>query len=194
MKRRVAIGLAPGGTADRYGLSVVEVVKTPPPPFGTGRPEYHVVDLPSIPAGTNHERILARLRTILTKQEVISIIMDQTEIGAPMFRMMSEDLGQCIDPAIIGRHHTEHQNYVPRNHLVSALKVVMTKGRLRIAKRLAETQNLTKALLNYENRPTSPTSSNDDPWREHPSDHLIFAVALPIWKLENHTDFSCDWI
>jgi len=194
MRRRVAIGLAPGKTADSFGLAVVEVVKTLPLPFCTGRPEYHVIHLHTFPPGTDYEPIFAQLHKILAEHDVIYIAMDQTAVGAPIVRMVSEELGKYVDPVIIGGQHRQHQNYVPKNNLVSVTRVALMKERLRISQGLKETPNLTKALLNYENRPTSTASSNDDPWREHPSDHLIFAVALPCWKFEQQIDFSCDWI
>ncbi len=194
MKRRVAIGLAPGRTADSFGVAVVEIVKTPIPPFGTGRPEYHVISLKSFPPGTDYEPIYAWLHKILAEHDVIHIVMDQTAVGAPMVQMMREELGENIDPMIIGGRHTEHQNYVPKNTLISAVKAAMMKKRLTIFDKLKETQNLIKALLDYENRPTSMASSNDDPWREHPNDHLIFAVALPCWKFEQQIDFDYEWM
>jgi len=194
MKRRVAIGLAPGKTADSFGLAVMEIIKTPIPPFGTGRPEYRVILLESFPPGTDYEPIYARLRKILAEHDVICIVMDQTAVGGPIVRLMSAELGKYIHPVIIGGRHTEHQNYVPKNTLVSEIKAAMMKKRLTIFEKLKETQNVIKALLNYENRPTSTASSNDDPWREHPNDHLIFAVVLPCWKLEQEVDFSCEWM
>jgi len=69
MKRRVAIGLAPGKTADNFGLAVMEMIKTPIPPFGTGRPEYRVILLESFPPGTDYEPIYARLRKILAEDD-----------------------------------------------------------------------------------------------------------------------------
>jgi hypothetical protein len=168
MKRRVAIGLAPGKTADSFGLAVVEVVKTLPLPFGTGRPEYHVIHLHTFPPGTDYKAIFAQLHKILAEHDVIYIVMDQTAVGAPMVRMVREELGKYVDSVIIGGQHSQHQNCVPQNTLVSEIRVALMKERLRISQGLKETQNLIRALLDYENRPTSTASSNDDPWRNIP--------------------------
>jgi hypothetical protein len=191
---RVAIGLAPGKTADSFGLAVVEVVDTPNLPFGTGRPEYHVSLLESLPPGTTYEPVFAKLNRIQTAHHVISIVMDQTAVGEPIVKMMSEKLGKYVKPMIIGGQHTEHQNHVPKNTLISEVKVLLMQKRLKVAQGMKETLNFTNALIKYENRPTVAASLHDDPWREDPSDHLIFAVALPCWELEHLVPFSCDWI
>src|SRR5579863_6217865 len=109
MKRQVVIGLAPGKTADSFGLAVVEVIKTPTPPFGTGLPEFVVVVLKTFPPGADYKPIYARLLRILKKNDVICIVMDQTKVGPPIVRVMSDELGKYIDPVIIGGRQTEHQ-------------------------------------------------------------------------------------
>ena len=194
MNGKVALGLALGKTAEYVGLAVLEVVKNRPLPYGNGLTEHHLIYLQSLPPGTKYELIITQLRRIIAACDVIYIVVDQTAVGAPIVRLISEELNRNVYPVIIGGQHSERQStgvdYVPKQDLISEVNVALIKGRIRISKGLKEAGNLSKGLVNYENLTTSPALS--DPWREHPSDHLIFAVALACWKLQHPSYFYYD--
>jgi hypothetical protein len=189
--KNIATGLSIGRTADKTGLAVVETIQ----PFrsdlksGPETLHFHVRELHSFPPGTKLTVIVEYLTTVMRMAGDGYIIVDQTEVREPYVKMIEKDLGREVCAAIIaGQHHASEVNcvvHIPKPLLVSEIRALFEKERLKIFKDLPEANNLIQELLHFENQPTTAASSSVDAWRERPSDHLLLATGLACWKLRN---------
>jgi hypothetical protein len=220
--RVLAIGLDLAGRAESTGLCVVQSIRPPGLDSAFYVPiqfqSFHVRHLRRFPPGTTTTAIVQGVKDASAgagtpssdeREEIapgrfrefethIRLVTNGTAVGAPIIEKIRRDLFSYswpVDVVTIGAagQASAHDGIqIPKLDMLDGIYTLLEEGRLKIARDLAEAQSLTQELADYRNRPTSTTSLNSEAMRELPSDDLIFALGIAIWRLRNLPFFQFE--
>jgi hypothetical protein len=142
-------------------------------------------------------QIVATLRERLSERDrgdyaAITLVADKTGVGAPVVDMFRVANPACrlVAVTITGGTAVSHQAdewSVPKRDLVSAAKVLLQSGRLRVAAALPEAPTLQRELLAFRVKISAAghdSYGNALDWREAANDDLVLATALACWAGE----------
>jgi len=85
---------------------------------------------------------------------------------------------------------------VPKRDLVGAVQVLLSDGRLRIAKELPMASVLTEELTGFRAKIGATghvTYGAGEDWRSAPHDDLVLALALACWTVARHRRVARIW-
>src|ERR1019366_5948673 len=77
---------------------------------------------------------------------------------------------------------------VPKRDVASTIAVLLQTGRLRISRRLNESDTLLRELLNFRVKISLSGHDSYEAWREQEHDDLVLAVGLAAWLFERGRD------
>lgn len=160
--------------------------------FRAGRPPLHVRHLQRFALGTSYPTIVQETRTLLDRQPLRDnsvLVVDATGVGAPVVDLLDRAGLGSVAVNITGgnkvtRGHGSRTMNVPKRDLVSAVKVLLQNGRLKVADELSEASTLKGELGNFRVKITSTAHDTYGVWREGVHDDLVLAVALACWYRE----------
>jgi hypothetical protein len=205
-RKTFAVGVDLGWPPDGTAIAVVERVHSPSSPTDppSNQPSLHLRYLKRFPPGTSYPDIARSLsdlvnsemqaeskeKTVFGIRDVdltIKLAIDQTSVGSSVVDMILEIVDRFGRRVVIAGYHTQRYSdghyIVPKQELISLLQARLGTEHLKFAKDLAEVKLLVDELIQYQDRKTN-TMRSADAWREHPSDDLVFAVALACWVLK----------
>jgi len=136
-------------------------------------------------------------KTIRDIDLTVCLVIDQTAARKPVVDMILKTLARPARRVVISGSHNPgysdgHYN-VPKPELISLLQAGMGWGLLKFAEEMPELKDLVDELINYQDQKTNAMPLPDE-WREHPSDDLVFAVALACWALQQELRFSYEFL
>lgn len=209
------IGLDLGQAVDYTALVIAQ-------PGDGGRPVLDVRHVERLPLGTRYPAVVEyvgsvvtalrrpvvvssyesvgweRLPPIVEARPDVSLVVDYTGVGRPVFDMLVD---ANLDCSLIGVTITSGQTVeraeefgrtlglrVPKRVLASAVQVVLQEQRLRIAKALPHADLLTAEMANFRvklNERGHDSYGAGDDWREGNHDDLVLALALAVWHSES---------
>lgn len=175
------LGLDLGQARDYSAIAVVErrVVETGAINYLTweriAETRLYVRHLERIPLRTPYPDVVDRIVAIIRTPELqgrVSIVMDATGVGAPVKDLLRRArTGTPLIPVTLtgGERVTSSYgvHHVPRQDLLSMLRVVLEQRRIAISNACPAAAGLRAELLRWGN-----SSSHDD---------LVFATALALW-------------
>ena len=175
------LGLDLGQRRDPSAIAVVE----------RGRDQRLLVrHLERIPLGTSYPRVVARVKSIVSLDELrgrCSVAADATGVGAPVMDMPRDArLGCEIASVTITSGEKESQPgqtwNVPKRDLIAGLQVLLERDQLRIAEKLRDSGPLMRELMNVRTRrkENGRERLGADGYGEH--DDLVIALALGCWR------------
>lgn len=184
------LGLDLGQRRDPSAIAVVERVQERrafQAPVFSGLLVRH---LERIPLGTSYPRVVRRVRSIVSSEELrgrCSVAADGTGVGAPVMDMLRDARMACeIASVTITSGERESQVgqtwNVPKRDLIAGLQVLLERNQLRIAQELRDAGPLMRELMNV--RTTRKENGRErlgaDGYGEH--DDLVIALALACWR------------
>ena len=210
-----SVGVELGKPADGTAISFMELVGSPsspadPSPDLTG----HVRYLKRFPPGTLFTEIARWLSDFLDSEMqrqskektafgprdvdvTFLLVIDQTAVGSSVVDMILKIVKRPAWRVVISGSHSQGSskgyNIVPKQELISLVQARLETKQLKFAAALPDTKLLADELINYQDQKTNAMPLADT-WREHPSDDLVFAVALACWAPQLDIRFSADWI
>jgi hypothetical protein len=215
-KKTFAIGVDVGKAAESTAVAVVQITNPvgwdPCADCPKDKLEFQVRFLKRFPPNTTYlevgkllaEQLGAReltdkieitpRKTVRSVDLYVGFVIDQTAVGPPVVNFMEQTVKRPSTRVVLTDSHAGGYSpdgfyRVPKQALIGDL---LETGRLKIAQDLPDVRALTDELLNYRSRKTSTSATMTDTWREQPSDDLVFAVALAVWRLRQH-DFSYEF-
>ena len=154
--------------------------------FRLGTPYIHIVDklyhlIRDVGLGTHPLFIPAGwpLQPGHVNNPLRTLVVDASGVGAPVVELLRRDITDCtIVPITITSGDTAHADphggsgafCVPRRDLISALRVLLETGHLKIAPTIHNRKELIEELTNLTDR---PTAHHDD---------LAMATAIATWQ------------
>jgi hypothetical protein len=193
MSQNFILGLDLGQSQDYTALAILEQLEQEQAATVEGSRaakkiyHYHIRRLERT-RGTPYPQIVARIKEIMSKLEGVSLVIDQTGVGAPVVDMFNQAALKPIGVLIHGGDRVTHEGStwrVPKRDLVGVLQVLLQNQRLKVAPGpLSDT--LAKEMLNFKVK-IDPLTAHDSysTWREAEHDDLVLAVALACWYGEN---------
>jgi hypothetical protein len=183
-RRKFVMGIDLGQVTDFTAIVVLEVNSEPSPTYDCGH-------LERVPLGTPYPEQVDRIADLIADLREIGhvrVLVDGTGVGRPIVDLLRPRVGKMTAVTITGGNSVSLRNRgeicVPKRDLVSAVKLALQAGRLRIGSDLPEADVLIRELLAFEAKIT--TSGHDQyeaSWREGEHDDLVLALALAVWQL-----------
>jgi hypothetical protein len=183
------LGLDLGQTTDFTAVAVLER----PTQVGDGKPNLLLRHLQRFALGTPYTSIVsavAQLSGTALLRDQATMTVDQTGVGRPLVEMLRQAPVPCrIVPVTItgGNAVTVAEDggfHVPKKELVTGLQLLLQGRRLKVARRLPDTNLLVRELLNFRVKITAAANETFGSWREGDHDDLVLAVALACWQAE----------
>ena len=153
-------------------------------------PSYHVRYLERLDLGTPYTEIVAHVESLMRTtilRDRIRLVVDRTGVGAPVADMF---LHAGLNPAAVnivgGFRPSSHgrTHNVPRQYLISVLKILLETGQLKIASALEFSPVLERELINFSARNARADDEHSISWRENEHDDLVFAMMLASYYFE----------
>ncbi|MBZ5623312.1 MAG: hypothetical protein LAQ69_32010 [Acidobacteriia bacterium] len=145
--------------------------------------------LERIPLGTPYPEVVERVREVTRSGELSKqcyLMVDATGTGRPVVDLLRQaDLDCCMLPAVITSGHTESYSdgyyHVPKRDLIVGLQILMQRGGLQIASKMAFGRALVEEMTAMRVTQTARGHEQFGAWREGEHDDLVLAVALALW-------------
>jgi hypothetical protein len=184
---RFVVGVDLGQTADYTAITILEERE---------RGSYDVRYLERL-RNTPYPAIVRRLDHLVKRlPEKPSMAVDATGVGRPVIDMIKDaHLPATMYPITLTggdavvRDGMERR--VPKRDVASTIAVLLQTGRLRISRRLKESDTLLRELLNFRVKISFSGHDTYEAWREQEHDDLVLAVGLAAWLFEKD---RCDWL
>jgi len=184
---RFVVGVDLGQTADFTAITILEERE---------RGSYDVRYLERL-RNTPYPSIVRRLDHLVRRlPEKPSMAVDATGVGRPVIDMIKDaHLPATVYPITLTggdavvRDGMERR--VPKRDVASTIAVLLQTGRLRISRRLKESDTLLRELLNFRVKISLSGHDSYEAWREQEHDDLVLAVGLAAWLFEKGRD---GWI
>ncbi|HTA45452.1 MAG TPA: hypothetical protein VK789_23555 [Bryobacteraceae bacterium] len=184
------VGLDLGQRRDHTAIAVLER-KERVPAYGPSVFERLLVrHLERLPLGTPYTSVVSVVQSIVQDQELRGrcvLVVDGTGVGAPVVDALRAARLNCEVCAVtITSGDREHQQgaawNVPKKDLIAGVQVLLERGELSIAGKLAEAGSLVRELLNMRITlvGNGRVRLGADGLGEH--DDLVIAVALACWR------------
>lgn len=139
---------------------------------------------------TPYPQIVKRLDHLVRRlPEWPSMAVDATGVGRPVIDMIRDaNLPASVYPITLtgGDAVTSDgmERHVPKRDVASTIAVLLQTGRLRISRRLKESETLLRELLNFRVKISLSGHDSYEAWREQQHDDLVLAVGLAAWLFE----------
>jgi hypothetical protein len=184
-RRKFVVGIDLGQVTDFTAIVVLEVTHGP-------SPTYDCPHLERVALGTPYpvqvDRIVELIADLREMGEV-RVLVDATGVGRPVVDALRPHIGKLTAVTITGGNSVSAKKKgeicIPKRDLVSAVKLALQAGSLRIGRDLPEAEILVRELLAFEAKIT--TTSHDQyeaaSWREGEHDDLVLALAMAVWQL-----------
>jgi hypothetical protein len=212
-KRVSALGLDLGRDGEPTGVCLLR--RMPPKEYDSywncpGHLQmYEVPYLHSFPTGTSLDKMVKEIARVLSEaanpssgereeiaagryrqvQTNIQFVVNLTAVGAPiakeLTRMLQKDSCKVEITTGLRESYEDGIYRVPRLNIIGEIGMSLQLDRLTIAARSGATERLRRELANYKDRPKSEAFLSGETWREIPSDDLVFAMGIAIWRLQN---------
>ena len=177
---RFVVGVDLGQTADYTAITILEERE---------KESYDVRYLERL-RNTPYPAIVRRLDHLVRRlPERPSMAVDATGVGRPVVDMIRDaHLPASIYPITLTggdavvRDGMERR--VPKRDVASTIAVLLQTGRLRISRRLKESDTLLRELLNFRVKISLSGHDSYEAWREQEHDDLVLAVGLAAWLFE----------
>ena len=152
--------------------------------------EYHLRHIERPQRGTTYPAIVARLKELTEKPELIgsaiTLVVDITGVGRPVWDLLNAASIRAGMKGISitgGNTVTRDGNIynVPKRDLVSALQVAFQNGELKIAKGLPDADTLIKELTGFKVKINTNGHDQYEAWREGVHDDLVLSAAMAAW-------------
>jgi hypothetical protein len=146
---------------------------------------------------TPYPDIVRRLDHLVRRlPERPDMAVDATGVGRPVIDMIKDaNLPASVYPITLTGGDSVNRDgmerHVPKRDVASTIAVLLQTGRLRIAKRLRESETLARELLNFRVKISLSGHDSYEAWREQEHDDLVLAVGLAAWHFEKG---RCPWI
>ena len=184
---RFVVGVDLGQTADYTAITILEQRE---------RDSYDVRYIERL-RNTPYPSIVRRLDQLVKRlPEKPSMAVDATGVGRPVIDMIRDANLPATVYAItltggdaVVRDGMERR--VPKRDVASTIAVLLQTGRLRISRRLKESDTLLRELLNFRVKISLSGHDSYEAWREQEHDDLVLAVGLAAWLFEKGRD---GWI
>jgi hypothetical protein len=181
---RFVVGVDLGQTADYTAITILEERE---------EKSYDVRYLERL-RNTPYPAIVRRLDHLVRRlPEKPSMAVDATGVGRPVIDMIRDaNLPATIYPITLTggdavvRDGMERR--VPKRDVASTIAVLLQTGRLRISRRLKESDTLLRELLNFRVKISLSGHDTYEAWREQEHDDLVLAVGLAAWLFEKGRD------
>lgn len=181
---RFVVGVDLGQTADFTAITILEERE---------RGSYDVRYLERL-RNTPYPSIVRRLDHLVRRlPEKPSMAVDATGVGRPVIDMIKDaHLPATVYPITLTggdavvRDGMERR--VPKRDVASTIAVLLQTGRLRISRRLKESDTLLRELLNFRVKISLSGHDSYEAWREQEHDDLVLAVGLAAWLFEKGRD------
>ncbi len=180
-----------GQTQDYSALAVGERV-------GAKKAEYRIRHLMRFELQTPYQEVARQTKRIMERPEMRMwdkhLLVDATGVGRPVVEMFE---GEGLEPIAItitsGFELTRVKNRaewrVPKEHLVSAMQMVVQGARLRVAPKLKLAKTFIDEAKNFKVKITEDKTATYEAWRARDHDDLVLAVAMLLWYGETQL---CD--
>lgn len=183
-RRKFVVGIDLGQVTDFTAIVVLEVNSGPSPTYDCGH-------LDRVPLGTPYPEQVDRIADLIADLREIGdvrIMVDGTGVGRPVIDLLRPRVGKLTAVTITGGNSVSAKKKgeicVPKRDLVSAVKLVLQAGSLKIASELPEAEVLARELLAFEAKITaSGHDQYEASWREGEHDDLVLALAMAVWQL-----------
>jgi len=152
--------------------------------------------LERVPLGTTYPDVVERVVGVTRAAELTGrcdLAVDATGVGRPVVDLLEGRRLGCrrFLPAVItgGERESYSEGYyrLPKRDLMTWMQVLLQRGDLQIAARLAFREELVEEMRLMETRTTKAGREQFGAWREGAHDDLVFAVALGCWAAR-HAD------
>ncbi len=177
----------------RQDFTAIAVVERRDSYAGTRVGAFHSIAVRHVermPLGTPYPAVVERVREIVNHYLLggrCPLAVDATGVGAPVVEMLrSARLGQNICAVTItggGRAHSAGSGWnVPKQDLMSGLRVLLERGELRIARDLRGARMLMRELMDMQARERGDGRMRFGAEGAGEHDDLVIALALACWK------------
>ena len=190
------VGVDPGQRKDHTAIAVVQRRTLYP---GSPYQELHsiaVVHVERMPLGTLYTKVVERVKEIVercAREGDCTLAVDATGVGAPVVDMLRGARLRCslYPVTITGGAHAHVNAYghsVPKQDLVTGLRLLLEKKMLRVAGNLKGARILMRELMDVQARERSSggVRVGADGYGQH--DDLAIALALACWKAKQYGD------
>jgi len=181
---KYVVGVDLGQTADYTAITILEERE---------KKSYDVRYLERL-RNTPYPQIVRRLDHLVRRlPERPSMAVDATGVGRPVIDMIHDaNLLASIYPITLtgadGVTREGMERHVPKRDVASTIAVLLQTGRLRIARKLKESEILYRELLNFRVKISLSGHDSYEAWREQEHDDLVLAVGLAAWLFEKGRD------
>jgi hypothetical protein len=207
MRNDFCIGLDLGQANEYTALAIVERVRASGGSGGTRH--FHLRHLERFPLRTPYPTIADRAAEVMTSEELTryytdemlrsvpvrpELVVDQTGVGAPACDLLKErglSFGRVVITAGEHQHRGGATYRVPKADLVTALKITLQNGYLKVAEGLGLWPILREEMKAFKRKVSlkSPPDSLEH-WREGDHDDLVLAVCLACWGAARSRGFA----
>ena len=148
--------------------------------------------LERIPLGTPYPDVVERVAQVTRDRQLAGhchLAVDGTGVGRPVVDQLRRARPEAIlMPVTItsGQTETTDQGFyrVPKRDLIIGLQVLLQRGGLQIAAKLAFAGTLVEEMAAVEVKVSPAGNEQYAAWREGTHDDLVFAVALAYWSAQ----------
>ena len=177
------IGVDLGFSQDYSAVSIAERV-------GAKKAEYRIRHLMRFELLTPYQEIARQVRRIVTSDQLAlfdkHLILDATGVGRPVVEMFEDEGLEPIAVTItsgfeLTRVKDRAEFRVPKEHLVSAMQMVVQGGRMRVSPALKLARTFIDEAKNFKIKITEDKTATYEAWRARDHDDLVLAVALALW-------------
>jgi hypothetical protein len=178
------VGVDLGQTADYTAITILE----------EREPNSYDVRYLERLRNTPYPSIVRRLDHLVRRlPERPSMAVDATGVGRPVVDMIRDaNLPASVYPiTLTGGDAVVRdgmERHVPKRDVASTIAVLLQTGRLRISRRLNESDTLLRELLNFRVKISLSGHDSYEAWREQEHDDLVLAVGLAAWLFEKGRD------
>jgi hypothetical protein len=155
-----------------------------------GDSPYYVRYVERVRLGTPYPEVVEWVRRIGAQPEMngrSALAVDATGVGAPVVEMLrAARLGCTLTAVTITSGEREHETgamwHVPKKDLLAGVQVLLERGKLRVARGMAETGALVKELVGvqFSQRGLGGVRIGSEGAGQH--DDLVIALALAVWR------------
>lgn len=184
------IGLDLGQSQDYTALAIAEKIDNP------AGSVYNVRKLERT-RGTSYPSVVKRVAEIRDKLPDVSLALDYTGVGRPVYDMFLDAGLKPVGVLIHGGDRVNHDEgtdifRVPKRDLIGILKIcfqnqlVNEYPMMRISQKLDLAETLKTEILNLKLK-IDPVTAHDSysAWRENEHDDLVLAAGILLWHGEN---------
>ena len=187
------IGVDLGYSQDYTALAIAERV-------GLKKAEYRIRHLMRFELLTPYQEVARQVHRILHSEQMRlfdkHLIIDATGVGRPVIEMFEDEGLEPIAITITSgfeftRVKDRAEFRVPKEHLVSAMQMVVQGGRMKVSPKLKLAKTFVEEAKNFKVKITEDKTATYEAWRSRDHDDLVLAVATALWYGETQL---CDHI